>query len=61
MRISVGSNGHHEHAAEVDGGVKSLSELAAPPDQRGEEVYALSDDAREVLEKVLREDLAVGT
>lgn len=55
---SVGSNGRPEHAAQVDEGVKSLSALETPQDQRDEEVYALSDDAREVLEKVLQKDLS---
>ena len=58
MRISVGNNGRPEHAAAVDEGVKSLSALETPEDQRGEDVYTLSDGARDVLQRVLQKDLS---
>jgi hypothetical protein len=46
-----------QHVVKVVGGGKSLSVLAAPPNDRTDASYQLSDEARETLVTVLAEDI----
>lgn len=56
MPASAGHDILSEHAIRIGGSGKPLSVLATPPEKRNE-TYALSNEARATLDKVLAEDL----
>lgn len=56
MKVTPREDIGHRGAAEVAAGVQPLSVIATPQEERADEDYKLSPEARKLLEQALAED-----